>query len=218
MAVSLLNNTLNTNDINTYRNEINSQKAASNKNISSMNKSDKEKFETQQAQIVSQFSSSVNFFIQATRSNDETKDEAFEEVKISTKDALNDLKALISEEEIAKSHKDNEEEKDSKNTDIKENGQVEIGKFLNRAQGIVNTYANYFTKSNNEESTQNKSKSNDKNLFTAQALREELSSMFDIKEVTSKDGINDQKNEYAEVVDKYADKLMSKLSSKAQVA
>ncbi len=221
MTVSLLNSTLNSNNITTYRNEINSQKSVSNKNISSMDNKNKEKFEAQQAQIVSQFSSSVNFFIQATRNNDDSKDKAFEEVKISTKDALNDLKALISEENIVKTNeveKDIEEkEKDSK-TDIKENGQVEFGKFLNRAQGIVNNYANYFTKTTNEDSTQNKTKTSDKNFFASETIKEELSSLFNIEEVTSKNDIDSEKNEYTEVVDKFADKLMNTLASKAQNA
>lgn len=215
MTVSLSTTTSNRQNLSTFRNEIDDLKSTSEKNIASMNKDEREDFKTRQTQIVNNCSQTANFFIEAIKKDDDSKDEALEDVKMSADTTLADFKSLIADEEIAMLNDDNKEEQnEQKQSDIENNGQIKFGQFANRAQGIINSYVNNFVKTESDNKTEDTKDS--KNFTSIQSIRNELSSLLEVGEVKSKDELNDEKNEYAEIVDKYAKKALKTLFAKSQ--
>ena len=158
--------------------------------------------------------------INPTDLNDEAKSES---VEIESNTAIEELNSLIYDENkfISKNidsvenqnKKETKEEDKNKQSDINESGCIDFGKFLNRAQGIINNVAPASVKNETEDTKADKESNDIKADATESKTTLADYSILKEGEQSGKDLINNEKNKDSKVVEEKTIELRNMLNA-----
>ena len=206
-------------NVNPFMAEFSQNLSISNRNITKISKanfsSESERFASAQKNAQDRIRN-----INPADLNDEAKSES---VEIESNTAIDELKSLINDENkfISKNvdtvknqdKKETKKEDENKQSDINESGCIDFGKFLNRAQGIINTVAPATVKSETENTKSNEEQNDIKVDATESKTPLADYSILKEGEKSGKDLINNDKNKDSKVVEEKTIELRNMLKA-----